>query len=123
MCLVKRAWLTILLMAYVVPIIYILLTAGLACLDRWAAWQDVGGTFERKMAPGIVVRDLVGVYGYFVVFPSSPRPEICERKMTSLPTPVTRDRIGRILVRYGLCFQRYGPARHSARLALRLFQP
>jgi hypothetical protein len=51
-----------------VPITYIPLIAGLARLDRWTAWNDVGGTFQRKMALGIVVRDLVGVFGYFIVF-------------------------------------------------------
>ena len=47
---------------------YILLTGLLVCLDRWAAWQDVGGKFQRKVVLGIVIPDLLGVFGYFVVF-------------------------------------------------------
>jgi hypothetical protein len=47
---------------------YILMTGILACLDRWAAWEDVGGKFQRKVALGIVIPDLLGVFGYFVVF-------------------------------------------------------
>jgi hypothetical protein len=40
----------------------------LGSLDRWAAWEDVGGKFQRKVALGIVIPDVLGVFAYFVVF-------------------------------------------------------
>jgi hypothetical protein len=47
---------------------YIVMIGILVCLERWAAWEDVDGKFRRKVALGIVIPDLLGVFGYFIVF-------------------------------------------------------
>ena len=47
---------------------FIVMTGILACVDRWMAWEDHGGVFRRKVAAGIIIPDLMGIAGYFVVF-------------------------------------------------------
>lgn len=48
--------------------LYILVSAALACLDRWFAWESSGGIFRRKWPLGIWVPNLLGAFGYFAVF-------------------------------------------------------